>query len=413
MTADERTPHRAAARPRLLVSIGLSSLSACLALMTSGSSGCSQSSPATGTTGPGESGAGAQASDGSTARPPEEAGGAVGLPPQEAGGAARLPPQGADAGAAGTDGSSGGGPPDGGDVHAPAPLDAGQEASRLDAATGAVVLSPVADGKQVINGPYNPPAEATRKPGVPQAVLDHFVYDTSTVFPNTSRNVDIFIPAQYAPGTPVPFMVIQDGDEQLQSFHTDVVMENLIFQKRLPVMAAIFVNRPDNGPIRSLEYDCLGDDYSRFILTEILPLAKSRHPDLDLTADPDGRGSLGKSSGGPAAFTLGWRHPESFRRILTLNGSFVNLCKSGPGAGTYPNLVSTTDPAKPLRVYLFSGTGDLAGFAAGNQAMADALAAKGYAWRYVFGNGVTHANNFAASMMTEALLWTWAGYPIP
>ena len=274
-----------------------------------------------------------------------------------------------------------------------------------------VVVSPAADGKQTINGPYNPPPEASRQPGVPQAKLEMFVWNTSKVFPGTSRNVDIFIPAQYVDGTVVPFMVIQDGDEQLQSFKTNIIMENLIAQHRLPVMAAIFVNRPDNGPERSLEYDCLDDDYAMFIANEILPEVKRRHPELNLTTDPNGRGSLGKSSGAPAAFTLGWRHPDLYRRILTMNGSFVNLCKNGPGANNYPAMVRMEDP-KPLRLFMFSGSGDNGGFAAGNQALADALAAKGYTWRYVYGEGSTHDNHYGASLMTEALLWTWAGYPL-
>jgi enterochelin esterase-like enzyme len=277
--------------------------------------------------------------------------------------------------------------------------------------SGAVVVSPVMDGKQTIMGPYNPPPEATLLPGAPPAMQDKFVYSTSKIFPGTSRDVDIFIPAQYVPGTPVPFLIIQDGNEQLNAYKTDVVLTNLIHQKRLPVMAAIFVNRADNGPKRSLEYDCIDDDYSRFILEEIIPLAKMRHPDLNLTSDPNGRGSLGKSSGAPAAFTLGWRHPDAFTRITTFNGTFINICRDGQGAGAYPGLVASS-PMKPLRVYMFSGDGDNGGFAAGNQKLADALNAKGNAWRYVYGVKSTHSNTFAASLITEALLWTWAGYPL-
>jgi iron(III)-enterobactin esterase len=276
---------------------------------------------------------------------------------------------------------------------------------------GAVVVSPVMDGKQTIMGPYNPPPEATLMPGAPPAMQDKFVYDTSKIFPGTSRDVDIFIPAQYVAGKPVPFLIIQDGDEQLNAYKTDVVLTNLIHQKRLPVMAAIFVNRADNGPKRSLEYDCIDDDYSRFILEEIIPLAKMRHPDLNLTSDPNGRGSLGKSSGAPAAFTLGWRHPEAFTRITTFNGTFINLCRDGQGAGAYPGMVASS-PMKPLRVYMFSDDGDNGGFAAGNQKLADALNAKGYPWRYVYGLKATHDNRFASSLITEALLWTWAGYPL-
>jgi enterochelin esterase-like enzyme len=289
--------------------------------------------------------------------------------------------------------------------------DAGATAVDGPAVGGAVVVAPVMDGKQITMGPYVPPPEATLMPGTPPAMEDKFVYDTSKIFPGTSRDVDIFIPAQYVAGTPVPFIVIQDGDEQLNAYKTNVVLMNLIHQKRLPVMAALFVNRPDNGPKRSLEYDCLDDDYSRFILEEIIPLAKMRHPDLNLTSDPNGRGSLGKSSGAPAAFTLGWRHPDSFTRITTFNGTFINLCRDGAGAGMYPAMVKAS-PMKPLRVFMFSGDGDNGGFAAGNQALADALEAKGNKWRYVYGVKSTHDNHFAASLITEALLWTWAGYPL-
>jgi gluconolactonase len=300
---------------------------------------------------------------------------------------------------------------DGADDAAAVDSSAGAPDAPTDAGT-LVVVSPVPDGKSTFAGPYDPPPEATRQAGVPQATLDMFVFTGSAIFPGTSRDVNVFIPAQYQSPQPVPFMVIQDGDEQLQSFHTDIVLENLIAQQRLPVMAAVFVHNPDNfGPERSLEYDCLDADYEHFVLDELLPAVQQRHPELVLTDDPDGRGALGKSSGGPASFTLGWLRPDQFRRILTLNGSFVNLCKDGPGAGTYPDLVRQTPP-KPLDVYLFSGTNDNPGFADGNQALADALDAQGYRWRYVFGVGAAHANNFGAALMTEALLWVWAGYPI-
>jgi enterochelin esterase-like enzyme len=361
----------------------------CLSLMMAAVSACTPSpsappgSSATGGAAPDAAGGGSPGSTGGQGGSPAPTGGAGGAPSIADGGAPDGAVTGADGGP-GLDSAAGG---------------------------GAVVVSPVMDGKQTIMGPYNPPPEATLMPGAPPAMLDKFTYNTSKVFPGTTREVDIFIPAQYVAGTPVPFIIIQDGVEQLTAYKTDIVITNLIHQKRLPVMAAIFVNRPDNGPLRSLEYDCIDDDYSRFILDEIIPLAKTRHPDLNLTSDPNGRGSLGKSSGAPAAFTLGWRHPEAFTRITTFNGTFINICRDGAGAGGYPALVKAS-PMKPLRVHMFSGDGDNGGFAAGNQALADALAAKGNAWRYVYGINTTHDNHFAASQITEALLWTWAGYPL-
>jgi hypothetical protein len=61
---------------------------------------------------------------------------------------------------------------------------------------------------------------------------------------------------------------------------------------------------------------------------------------------------------------------------------------------------------------LLALVGDYPGYAAANQAMADALDAQQYPWRYVYGEGAAHSNTYAASLVTEALLWVWAGYPL-
>ena len=44
---------------------------------------------------------------------------------------------------------------------------------------------------------------------------------------------------------------------------------------------------------------------------------------MKFTADPDGRATMGTSSGGSAALIMAWYHPEWFRRVLTLSGSFA------------------------------------------------------------------------------------------
>jgi enterochelin esterase-like enzyme len=281
---------------------------------------------------------------------------------------------------------------------------------------GVVVGGP--DGYQMVSS-YPAPAEATRKAGVPKATLDTFVYTSPTIFGAgqsgpIARNVSVFIPAQYVPNTEVPFIVLHDGDEQLRAFHTDIVLENLIFQKKLPVMAALFVNRPNSNDSRqrSLEYDCIDSDYSDYMIEEILPAVKMHHPELNLTSDPNGRATLGKSSGAVAAFTMAWLHPELYQRVVTFNGSFRNQCGDGPGAMAYPDMIRAAQPAKPLRLYVFSGSGDNAGYAAANQAMADAFKARGLPWRYDYGQGATHDNMYASSRVAEALLWIWAGYPL-
>ena len=88
--------------------------------------------------------------------------------------------------------------------------------------------------------------------------------------------------------------------------------------KRIPAIIAIFVANgggDSKGSERGLEYDTLSDRYAQFVETEVLPLVRQR-AGVSLTSDPDGRAASGMSSGGIAAFTMAWFHPEHYRRML-------------------------------------------------------------------------------------------------
>jgi enterochelin esterase family protein len=267
------------------------------------------------------------------------------------------------------------------------------------------------EGNHDIAGPYNPPPETTVPPEVPRGKLHTFPWTASKVFPDTARDITVYVPAQYRPGSEAALLVLQDGPSYLKNFKLDAVLDNLIQRKQVPVMIAVFIA---NGgrPNRSKEYDTLTPAYARFVLEEILPEVERRFS-VKLTSDPEGRAIGGHSSGGIAAFTVGWERPDQFHRILTHNGSFTDI----RGGDVYPSLVRTTPP-KPLRVFLLSGTNDLKAaeplgksWPKANQEMAAALAEKGYRYRFVFAKGGTHDQKFAASVLPETLVWLWRGYP--
>jgi enterochelin esterase-like enzyme len=162
-----------------------------------------------------------------------------------------------------------------------------------------------------------------------------------------------------------------------------------------------------------------------FVETELLPRV-AQEVGVTLTDDPDGRAAMGGSSGGAAAFTMGWFAPDKYRRILTYSGSFTDLQPSAVfphGAWGYHESLIARSPRQPLRVALSAGEHDLdlnddthtrRNWLAANEAMAKALAAKGYAWRYVFAKGAEHVD-FAAIEQTlpDDLRWLWQGYASP
>jgi enterochelin esterase family protein len=148
---------------------------------------------------------------------------------------------------------------------------------------------------------------------------------------------------------------------------------------------------------------------------------------VKLTHDPEGRATLGGSSGGAAAFSMGWFHPELYHRILTYSGTYVNQqSPTNPmlphGAWEYhEHLIPMSEP-KPLRVWLEAGSNDngagssaagLHNWVLANQNMAKVLAAKHYHYRFEFAKGAGHVDQKAVSQtLPEALVWLWRGYPL-
>jgi enterochelin esterase-like enzyme len=237
----------------------------------------------------------------------------------------------------------------------------------------------------------------------------------------------VYVPSQYVAGTPAPFIVAQDGRGYTNRL--PVVLDNMINDHRLPVMIAVMINSgggDGKGSERGLEYDTVSDKYSTFIETEVLPRV-SKDYNVTFTKDPEGRATMGGSSGAACAFTMAWFRPDLYRRVLSYSGTYVaqefpTNAASPHGAWEYHEHFIPNTEAKPLRIWLQVGENDLGAtrdeasfhnWVMANNRMAAVLKAKGYHYRYVFCRGAGHVDRKAvAETLPEALLWLWQGYPI-
>ena len=143
------------------------------------------------------------------------------------------------------------------------------------------------------------------------------------------RSVAVYIPAQYVAGTPAPFIVVQDGYNPKYHYSVPTALDNLIHQKKVPVMLAVLVHHGGGdgpGSQRGLEYDTVSDTYTMFIETEVLPRIE-RDYKVRFTKDPEGRATMGGSSGAACALTMAWFHPELYRRVLSYSGTFVDQAR--------------------------------------------------------------------------------------
>jgi enterochelin esterase-like enzyme len=249
------------------------------------------------------------------------------------------------------------------------------------------------------------------------------VVTTSHPAPYT-RKVAVYVPKQYVPGTAAPFIVGADGPDRALF----TALDNLIASNRVPVMIGISIGNGSGdaqGSERGLEYDTMSGLYAEFVEKEVLPLVESKY-NVKLTKDPDGRATMGGSSGGSCALIMAWYHPDLYHRVLTYSGTYVNQQwpynpETPHGAwGFHENLIADS-PAKPLRLWMEVGDRDLFNpnvmrdkmhdWVVANENMAKVLADKGYHYQFVFARNAGHTDGAVKQQtLPEALEWLWKDY---
>ena len=216
----------------------------------------------------------------------------------------------------------------------------------------------------------------------------------------------IYVPAQYDPAVPAALMVWQDGERYITRnveeacrlcpslYRLQEVTDNLIHDKKIPVMIHVFVSPGTlNGrSLRSVLYDTVSDKYGQFLREELLPEVYAKY---NIRKDAYSRAIQGQSSGGIAAFTVAYNHPEEFSRVYTVVGSFTALqWKPGEldGGNIYPFKVRR-EPKRNLRVWMNDGSEDQEAGSGSwplqNIQLANSLKLKGYDFHFSFGGDTT------------------------
>jgi enterochelin esterase-like enzyme len=312
------------------------------------------------------------------------------------------------------------------------------------------------DGNFIIGPTHDHAPETSEQEGVPKGSVYEFTMDStdSKIYPGIARDtntfgtvdptdpgklivttshpapyvrrVAVYVPKQYVPGTVAPFIVGADGPDR----GLFTVLDNLIAAHRVPVMIAISIGNGGGdaqGSERGLEYDTMSGLYAEFVEKEVLPLVEKQY-NMKLTKDPDGRATMGGSSGGSCAFIMAWYHPELYHRVLTYSGTYVNQQwpyhpQTPHGAWEFHEHLIPGTPAKPLRIWMEVGDRDLFNpnvmrdqmhdWVVANENMAKVLAAKGYHYQFVFARNAGHTDRAVKQQtLSEALEYVWQGYPV-
>jgi enterochelin esterase family protein len=312
-----------------------------------------------------------------------------------------------------------------------------------------------ADGNFILGPTHAPAPEMTVQEDVPQGTVYDFTMEStdSKIYrgiarePNTfgtpdtsdpaklivttshpaayTRKLAVYVPKQYVPGTAAPFIIGADGPDRTLF----TALDNLIAEHKVPVMIAISIGNGSGdaqGSQRGLEYDTMSGLYAEWVEKEVLPLVEKQY-NVKLTKDPDGRATMGGSSGGSCALIMAWYHPELYHRVLTYSGTYVNQQwpwnpETPGGAWEFHEHLIPNSPVKPIRIWMEVGDRDLLNpnvmrdnmhdWVLANENMAKVLAAKGYHYQFVFARNAGHTDRTVKQQtLPEALEYLWQGYP--
>jgi enterochelin esterase-like enzyme len=280
------------------------------------------------------------------------------------------------------------------------------------------------------------------QPGVPSGTLSPKIVHTSKIYDGMKSEYWIYVPAQYDPKVPAAVMVFQDGGGYIDREGNNPalnVIDNLIAQKKIPVMIAVFINPGDisdspgtptynfvkaysdkwsrtlKDSMRSTLYDTVSDRYGRYLRDEMLAEVGAKY---NLRKDAYSRAITGLSSGGICSFNAAWQLPDQFSRVISWIGSFTSIqWKEDPhvpdGGQDYAEKV-LREPKRNLRVWLQDGSEDQENARYGswplaNVRLANALKLKDYDFHFSFGKG-THNSGGGAAEFPEEMIWLWRDY---
>jgi enterochelin esterase family protein len=239
-----------------------------------------------------------------------------------------------------------------------------------------------------------------------------------------TRKVAVYVPKSYVPGTTAPLLVSADGPDR----YLFATLDAGIAKKKLPPIIAVSIANGTGdaqGSERGLEYDTMSGKYAEFVEQEVLPRVQAE-AHVKLTKDPDGRATMGYSSGGACALIMAWYHPELYHRVLAYSGTFINQQwpynpQAPHGAWEFHEHLIPQGPPKPIRIWMEVGDKDLLNpnvmrdgmhdWVLANENMAQVLMAKKYHYQFVFARNAVHVDRpTVRQTLPEALAYLWKGY---
>ncbi len=213
---------------------------------------------------------------------------------------------------------------------------------------------------------------------IPHGGLTNLTLDSESL--NQTRTFFVYEPAGQLVGQKLPVIYINNGSDYLDLIEAPLILDNLIAQRIIPPLIAVFI------PSINLQEDyVLNDDYSSFLADELSPFIQQTY---DVATEPKATGIMGSALGGLAAVYTGISRPDVFGLVAGQSGLYET-----DGDLLFRQLESMrngTANLEPIRFYLVAGSYETAvggdretgNVLAANQRLAESLTLLDHELRY-------------------------------
>ena len=161
-----------------------------------------------------------------------------------------------------------------------------------------------------------PTLYAVKRKGLPSGKVTRHLADTWMIEEGGERELYLYQPPVNGP---VPLLLVYDGVDYLKRARLNVIVDNLIHEKRIQPIAMAFVQ--NGGKRRGVEYAC-SDATLMTVEHSILPFAAKKLHLLNIKQHRGGYGVLGASFGGLMSMYTGLRLPDIFGKVIVQSGVF-------------------------------------------------------------------------------------------
>jgi enterochelin esterase-like enzyme len=269
------------------------------------------------------------------------------------------------------------------------PLNPNTDSSTLVAGTRSKLVGPAA----------TPQPFVIRHPSVAAGRVDSISLESGIL--RERRRAWVYTPAGFRIRERLPLLVLFDGGAYLSDafIPTATILDNMIAQKKIPPIVAVFVDNPVSKRRQELECNAA---FSGYVVTELLPSLRASY---GFTDDPKNSAIGGSSHGALESVCTVVRYPGVFGHVISQSGSYWWAPRFEEPE--WPARTFAVTKRTPERFYMDVGGYEIDGTANGgpgqvvaNRHFRDILRAKGYDVSYQEFPGAHEYFNWRGTLST-------------